>query len=65
MKDQNIKQAFIEYLKESNHERFFQALANFTQLPYIGVASDPAGRDFKELWHIEGDKEINWEGKKA
>lgn len=63
MRDEKIKKAFIEYLQESNHERFFQALTNFTRLPYVGVASDPSGTNFKDLWHVEADKDINWVGK--
>jgi hypothetical protein len=63
MRDELIKKAFIEYLQKSSHERFFQALTNFTQLPYIGVADSPAGDGFKDLWHLEGDSGIEWVGK--
>ena len=63
MRDKEIKQAFIKYLQQDTDERFFQALTNFTQLPYIGASSSPKGDEFKDLWHIEGDKEINWIGK--
>ena len=65
MRDKQIKQAFIKYLQKESDERFFQALTNFTQLPYIGVASSPNGGEFKDLWHIEADKNIEWVGKEA
>lgn len=63
MRDQKIKQAFIEYLQQGTDERFFQALTNFCKLPYIGAASTPDGDNFKDLWHLEADKHIEWEGK--
>ena len=63
MRDQQIKEAFIEYLQKGTDERFFQALTNFTQLPYIGVAQNPNGLMFHDLWHTEADKEIEWAGK--
>jgi hypothetical protein len=63
MRDQQIKEAFIAYLQAGGSERFFQALTNFTQLPYIGVASDPSGENFRDLWHMEADKQIEWQGK--
>lgn len=65
MKDEKIKAAFIKYLQDSTDDRFFQALTNFTQLPYIGVASTPAGKDFKDLWHTRADTQINWVGKEG
>lgn len=49
-KDENIKRAFIAYLEDSDQQRFFQALTNFCQLPYIGVALSPSGDHFKDLW---------------
>ncbi len=63
MRDEKIKRAFIEYLEKGTDERFFQALTNFTQLPYIGVASTPSGEGFRDLWHTEADKQIEWKGK--
>jgi hypothetical protein len=63
MRDKKIKEAFIEYLQRGTDERFFQALTNFCQLPYIGVANTPKGDDFKDLWNVEADEQINWEGK--
>lgn len=63
MRDKAIKEAFIAYLQKGTDERFFQALTNFTQLPYIGVAGSPRGDSFMDLWHIEGDTEITWIGK--
>ena len=65
MRDEQIKQAFIAYLQQNTDERFFQALTNFTKLPYIGAADSPDGDNFKDLWHIEADKKINWQGKTA
>lgn len=62
-KDENIKRAFIAYLEDSDQLRFFQALTNFCQVPYIGVASSPWGDDFKDLWRIEADKDVEWVGK--
>lgn len=64
MRDENIKKAFIAYLEKSESERFFQALTNFCQLPYIGMAINPSGEGFRDLWHIEADKTIEWRGKK-
>lgn len=63
MTDKEIKQAFIAYLEKSYSERFFQALTSFTQLPYIGVADKPDGQNFRDLWNVEADTTINWEGK--
>jgi len=63
MRDENIKKAFIAYLQKSNHERFFQALTNFTQLPYIGMAETPDGEGWRDLWNMEADKQIDWAGK--
>lgn len=63
MRDKNIKEAFIEYLKQNTDERFFQALTNFCQLPYIGMANSPRGELFVDLWRVEADKDINWIGK--
>jgi hypothetical protein len=63
MRDEQIKKAFIAYLQQSQHERFFQALTNFTQLPYIGMADNFAGDGFKDLWSIEADAKIEWVGK--
>lgn len=63
MRDKQIKEAFIKYLQESTDERFFQALTNFTQLPYIGVAATPNGEQFRDLWHVEGDTQLEWKGK--
>ena len=60
MRDEKIKKAFIEYLEKGTDERFFQALANFTNLPYIGMANTPDGEGFKDLWHIEADERIDW-----
>lgn len=54
-RDQRTKEAFIKYLQQKTDERFFQALTNFTGLPYIGVASTHTGEDFKDLWHVEAD----------
>lgn len=65
MRDENIKKAFIEYLQRGTDERFFQALTNFCQLPYIGMASDPSGAGFRDLWHMEADQTIDWVGKLA
>lgn len=62
-KDENIKRAFIAYLEDSDQQRFFQALTNFCQLPYIGVAFSPSGDHFKDLWRIEADKDVEWVGK--
>lgn len=55
-RDQKTKEAFIKYLEKKTDERFFQALTNFTGLPYIGVASSPSGNDFHDLWHTEADR---------
>lgn len=63
MRDENIKKAFIKYLEENPEQRFFQALTNFCQLPYIGFASTPSGGNFRDLWHVEADEEIVWDGK--
>lgn len=63
MKDQAIKEAFIKYLEENPSMRFFQALTNFTQLPYIGTAQTPSGEGFRDLWHVRSDEQINWVGK--
>lgn len=63
MRDKKIKEAFIEYLQQGTDERFFQALTNFTQLPYVGFASSPDGKNFRDLWHIEADEQIIWKGK--
>ena len=63
MRDEKIKKAFIEYLEKGTDERFFQALTNFTRLPYIGVAQNPDGLLFGDLWHTEADEKINWIGK--
>ena len=61
IRDEKIKKAFIEYLQQDTDERFFQALTNFCKLPYIGLAEGPKGEGFRDLWHVEADKEINWE----
>ena len=63
MRDENIKKAFIEYLQQSTDQRFFQALTNFCQLPYIGMADAPNGAGFRDLWHMEADRSISWLGK--
>jgi hypothetical protein len=63
MRDKNIKAAFIRYLQQDTDERFFQALANFAQLPYIGMALTPDGECFTDLFNIEADKTIDWIGK--
>lgn len=63
MRDKEIKEAFIEYLQKGTDERFFQALTNFTQLPYLGVANSPSGNAFSDLWQVEADKDIEWIGK--
>lgn len=64
MRDEQIKEGFIEYLQNSSRDlRFFQALTNFTQLPYIGMANDPEGGGFKDLWNMEADRDIEWVGK--
>lgn len=63
MRDEKIKKAFIEYLEKGTDERFFQALTNFTNLPFIGMALTPDGEHFRDLWHMEADSDINWEGK--
>lgn len=63
MRDEKIKKAFIKYLEQGSSERFFQALTNFTQLPYIGVANDPSGDGFRDLWHVEADSKIDWKDK--
>ena len=63
IRDEKIKKAFIKYLEQDSSERFFQALTNFTQLPYIGVANDPSGDGFRDLWHMEADNKIDWLGK--
>jgi hypothetical protein len=55
-RDQKTKEAFIKYLQKETDERFFQALTNFTGMPYIGVAATPAGDNFKDLWHTEADR---------
>lgn len=55
-RDQKTKEAFIKYLQKNTDERFFQALTNFTGMPYIGIAASPAGDNFKDLWHTEADK---------
>jgi hypothetical protein len=63
MRDKKIKEAFIEYLQRETDERFFQALTNFCRLPYLGVSNSPKGDDFQDLWNVEADEQINWEGK--
>jgi len=63
MRDKKIKEAFIKYLQKETDERFFQALTNFTHFPYIGIASSPKGDNFVDLWNVEGDKEVMWDGK--
>ncbi len=62
-RDAEIKKAFIKYLEQNTDERFFQALTNFLQLPFIGYALTPNGDKFLDLWHTEADKDINWLGK--
>lgn len=58
-RDQKTKEAFIKYLQQESDERFFQALTNFTGLPYVGTASTPDGADFKDLFHVEADGVVN------
>jgi len=65
MRDKKIKEAFIKYLQKGTDERFFQALTNFVQLPYIGYATTPRGDGFRDLWNMEADKEIEWISKNA
>ena len=62
-RDAEIKKAFIKYLEQNTDERFFQALTNFCQVPYLGYAITPRGEQFRDLWHMEADKDINWIGK--
>lgn len=61
VRDENIKQAFIEYLQKDTDERFFQALTNFTQLFQVGTVDNK--NRFVDLWHMEADEEIEWIGK--
>lgn len=64
MRDEHIKEAFIDYLQNHSRDlRFFQALTNFTQLPYIGFANTPEGEGWEDLWYIEADRSIKWVGK--
>ena len=58
-RDQKTKEAFIKYLQQETDERFFQALANFTGIPYIGAANTPDGKDFIDLFHVEADGKFN------
>lgn len=62
-RDAEIKKAFIKYLEQNTDERFFQALANFCLMPYIGVAGTHDGEGFRDLWHVEADDKIDWKGK--
>lgn len=62
MRDRLIKEAFIKYLQQETDERFFQALTNFCRLPYIGSANTPNGSGWRDLWYVEGDKDISWMG---
>ncbi len=62
-RDAEIKRAFIKYLEQNTDERFFQALTNFIQVPYLGCAVTPGGEQFHNLWHVEADDKINWKGK--
>lgn len=59
-RDQVTKEKFIEYLQKQTDERFFQALTNFTGYGYIGAATTPDGKNFKDLWHVEADKSFVW-----
>ena len=61
--DERIKQAFIDYLDDATDERFFQAITNFTQLPFIGFSHNQEGEEFKDLYYVDCDREINWVGK--
>lgn len=63
MRDKKIKEAFIKYLQQETDERFFQALTNFTRLPYIGYAESPDGKYFRDLWNVEGDELIPYIGR--
>lgn len=35
MRDKQAKEAFIQYLKQHPEERFFQAVRNFSGMPFI------------------------------
>ena len=62
MRDKKTKEAFIAYLQKNTNERFFQALTNFTGIAYIGAASTPDGKNFQDLWHVEADDSLVFEG---
>jgi hypothetical protein len=46
---QEITEAFLEYVKANPSERFWQALLNFTGLPYIAISPRPPGEISHEL----------------
>ena len=50
-KTKSIKKAeeFLTYLKDNPNERFWQALLNFTHLPYIAISPRPPKDISKEL----------------
>ena len=51
MRDKESKEDLIEYLKNSNDERLWQAITNWSGFPFIGRANDQNGKDFEDLWH--------------
>jgi len=54
-KNKEMLDSFTEYCKENPRQRFFQALTNWMGVPYIGLAREPSGVGFIDLWNYEGE----------
>lgn len=60
MRDEELKQDFIQYMADHPDERFWQSVRNFTGYGAVGV-SDTIGADgwnnYVDTFHFEGTKE--------
>lgn len=65
-RDSKTKALFIEYLKSYPHERFFQAVRNFSR-EFLDdesnfILSSPDAEHFKDTFNWECDKKLEGKG---
>lgn len=53
-RNSELLKEFVSYCEAHPDMRFWQALTNWSGLPFVGWAINPQGEGFRDLWHAEG-----------
>lgn len=56
IRNKTSKEKLIKYINEHPQERLFQAIANWSGVPYLGYADTPDGKNFRDLFHWDEDE---------